>query len=46
MRFYTKQECEDWLAGKERTKPDEVPGLAVETIWYPREPYRMYYFAH
>jgi hypothetical protein len=45
MQFYTKNECEEWLRGRERTKPDETPGLVSERISYPPEPHRFYYFA-
>jgi len=46
MRFYTKHECEEWLRGRERVKPDELPEMAVERIGYPPEPHRFFYFAH
>jgi hypothetical protein len=47
MRFYAKEQCEDWLRGKERAKPDEVQGrLCKERISYPLEPHRFYYVAH
>jgi len=46
MRFYTKEDCETWLRGKDRAKPDDVPGLNVERISYPPEPHRIFYFAH
>jgi hypothetical protein len=46
MRFYTKDECEEWLRGRERLKPDAVPESQVERIIYPPEPYRIFYMAH
>lgn len=46
MRFYTKQECEAWLCGLERTKPDAVPEMEMERIAYPTEPYRIFVMAH
>jgi hypothetical protein len=46
LRFYTKDECEEWLRGKERQKPEAVPGTQVERIDYPREPHRVFGIAH
>jgi hypothetical protein len=46
LRFYTKDECESWLSGKERRKPDLTPGVHVERIQYPPEPYRVFCIAH
>ena len=46
MRFYTKEECEGWLRGRERSRPDELPELSVERISYPPEPHKFFYFAH
>jgi hypothetical protein len=46
MRFYTKDECEAWLHGLERAKPDAVPGTKVERIVYPKEPHRIFATAH
>lgn len=45
MRFYTKDECETWLSGKERRKPDLTPGVHVARIDYPTEPHRVFYIA-
>jgi len=45
MRFYTKQECEDWLTGRERQKPDLIPGILVEKIPYPPTAGRILYYA-
>ena len=46
MRFCTKEECETWLSGQHRQKPDLMPDLRVEHIEYPPEPYRVFFFAH
>src|ERR1700722_17814214 len=46
LRFYTKEECEEWLRGRERTKPDAVPDIQVERIGYPTEPHRIFSMAH
>jgi len=46
LRCYTKEECEDWLRGKERQKPEAVPGKQVERIDYPAEPHRIFGIAH
>jgi hypothetical protein len=45
MHFYTPQECEEWLKGRQRTKPDATPGLRHERIAYPKEPHSIYSFA-
>jgi hypothetical protein len=42
MRFYTKDECEAWLRGRKRSKPDEDPALAVETLQYSRKSTQVY----
>jgi hypothetical protein len=46
LRFYTKEECESWLSGRQRKKPDLMPDVRVERIEYPPEPYRVFFFAH
>ena len=46
LRFYTKDECEEWLRGLGRTKPDVVPATGVERIGYPTEPHRIFSIAH
>lgn len=46
MRCYTRQECEEWLASRQRQKPDLRPDVHVERIDYPSEPYRVFFFAH
>jgi hypothetical protein len=44
--FYTNQECEDWLSGRERLKPEAVPGVHVEHIGYPPGSHRLFFVAH
>jgi hypothetical protein len=46
MRFYTKDECEEWLRGKDRVRPDQTAGIAVERIGYPPEPHKFFCLAH
>jgi hypothetical protein len=46
MRFYTQEECDQWLTGQQRRKPDAVPGVYTETLSYPPQPHRIYYLAH
>ena len=46
MRFYTADECEAWLHGRKRRKPDAVQGLLRHRLPYPHEPYRINYIAH
>ena len=46
MRFYTEDECKEWLSDRKRQKPDDIPDAHVETIDYPPEPYRIFYIAH
>jgi hypothetical protein len=45
VRLYTEQECEAWLQGRERKKPDEAPEIPTEQISYPPTPHRIHYFA-
>ena len=45
MRFYTEQECEEWLAGRERVRPGTTPGILVERFCYPPTPGRILYYA-
>ena len=45
MRFYTAKECEEWLSGRKRKKPDSVPEIPTEQIPYPPAPYRIRFFA-
>ena len=46
MRFYTKQECEAWLADRERVKPDLLKDPHMEHVDYPSEPHQVFYIAH
>lgn len=46
MQFYTAAECEAWLKGRNRPKPDAAGGCLHVRITYPRKPYRVFYFAH
>ncbi len=46
LRFYTKEECETWLSDRQRNRPDLMPNVRVERIQYPREDYRVFFFAH
>ena len=46
MRFYTKNECEDWLRGLERAKPDCIPEIHRAHVHYPTSPGRILYLAH
>ena len=45
MRFYTEKECEGWLSGRERKKPDELKDIHVQRINYPPEPHRIFYIS-
>jgi hypothetical protein len=46
VRFYTKEECEEWLRGRERGKPDAEPGMNVQRVTYPNEPHGVFFVAH
>jgi len=35
-RFYAQQECEYWLAGMSRKKPEPEPDLHFEVFEYPK----------
>jgi hypothetical protein len=39
MRFYSEKECAEWLSGRERRKPDEMPDVHAEQIHYPEKPH-------
>lgn len=45
MRCYTSDECADWLAGRERVKPDTQAGLQREILPFPSSAGRMLYVA-
>ena len=46
LRFYSQQECEAWLSGREREKPDADPNVYTQRVDYPPEPHRVFFFAH
>lgn len=46
MRFYTKDECEEWLRGLERIKPDVIPEAHTAHVHYPPLPSRVFYLAY
>jgi hypothetical protein len=46
MQVYTKQGCEQWLAGCELSKPDATPGLARFHYLYPIRPYQVFFVTH
>jgi len=46
LRFYTADECEAWLKGRERVKPDADDKFLRLRLNYPREPHRIYYMAY
>jgi hypothetical protein len=46
VRFYTAEECDDWLKGRQRAKPDEVADALCYRLLYPTEPHRIFYIAH
>ena len=46
MRFYTSQECEEWLRGRARSKPNAIPENQVERFGYPKESYRIFAMTH
>jgi hypothetical protein len=46
LRFYTTKECEEWLSGKDRQRPDAAPGNRLERIRYPAEPHKFFFYAH
>jgi hypothetical protein len=46
MRFYTKDECEEWLSGLERTKPDAIREIHKAHVRYPTSPSRILHLAH
>jgi len=46
MRFYTKEECEEWLRDRERPKPEAIPQVQMERFGYPKEAHRIFIWAH
>lgn len=45
MRFYTKDECEEWLQGKGRGKPEATAEVHRAHVHYPTTPGRIFYLA-
>jgi hypothetical protein len=46
LRFYTKEESENWLDGRGRKKPDLIPGVRAERIEYPAKAHHIFFIAH
>jgi hypothetical protein len=46
MRFYTKDECEDWLRGLKREKPDCISDIHKAHVHYPTTSGRILHLAH
>jgi hypothetical protein len=46
LRFYTDIECEEWLKGRNRIKPNGVEDTLALRLPYPHKPYRVYSIAH
>ena len=42
MRFYTKEQCEVWLAQRTRVRPDQDKSLPAERFEYPNETCRFF----
>jgi hypothetical protein len=42
MRFYTHQQCEEWLAQRKRVRPSEDKSLGAERFEYPSEGCRFF----
>lgn len=42
MRFYTPEECADWLTGLGRNKPDQDQGLKTERFEYLKRPHSVF----
>ena len=45
MRFYTQDECEEWLRGKGRVKPEATPEIHRAHVHYPTTTGRILYLA-
>jgi hypothetical protein len=45
VRFYTEQECQEWLKVRQRSKPERSTVPFVETIPYPDKPYEVFQIA-
>ncbi|HEY3391667.1 MAG TPA: hypothetical protein VGK58_03095 [Lacipirellulaceae bacterium] len=46
MRFHTPTECEEWLMGRERIRPDIANAKPALRLEYPSSSHRMYSWAH
>ena len=46
VRFYTDKECEEWLSGRNRQKPDSVPQVHRLHFAYPRHHAKLFWVAH
>ena len=46
MRFYTEEECEQWMRSRNRQKPEAAQGIHMERVEYPRELGRSFSIAH
>ena len=45
MRFYSREECEQWLIDRERSKPDANSSDEFERFKYPSEPHLIFIWA-
>ena len=45
MRFYTKDECEQWLRDTDRQKPDRIADNQRQRFNYPTLPQRIFHIA-
>ncbi|MGH7485542.1 MAG: hypothetical protein ACREMY_08050 [bacterium] len=46
MRLFSPEECDEWLTGRQRQKPDEVPDAQTEHVRYPSKPYQIRHLAY
>ncbi len=46
MRFYTDEECKDWLHGRGLQTPETIPGARREEVKFPQESGQILYLAH
>ncbi len=45
MRFYTEEECEQWLQDRKRVLPDALTEKYIERVPFPEKPYQLSFFA-
>jgi len=45
LRFYTREDCEEWLRGRERSLPGSSPEISALRLDYPPENYRYFFIA-